>query len=464
MPTNFMEDHLNRFFSEYYPRTHHLQYNQNLLAELDREAFQQKFEEFCQRISKSVDFASPRYLAHQVSVPTDVGLLGFFIASLYNQNQHAYEASPVTTEMELESIRELLDLFEFPEEGWGHFTSCGTVANLEAAWLHRKKHKNKFRLLFPSTAHISWGRIADIINADFRIIGVNEKFQMDLENLEAELKKARDEQINVLLVANLGATGCGAVDPIHELVPLKRTYDFSLHVDAAWGGYLKVLINTGLLSDHFVNSLGALYHADSITVDPHKQGLLPYGCGAVLYRDAQLKKEIVHQAPYTFILGNNLGQISLEGSRNGAYAAASWLNTQLYPLSEQGLGKLLKAMIRQTRQLKEEIERSGFKVLVEPEMNILCFYPDLSTLSRINDLTEKLIERCSISNGARYPIFSKFVIDDLKYLEQMPCVVDDSKLVAIRCVVSKYYRDWEEWRKISSSMADSMDSLMAEFA
>ena len=71
----------------------------------------------------------------------------------------------------------------------------------------------------------------------------------------------------------------------------------------------------------------ALAACDSIVVDPHKHGLQPYGCGAVLFRDPAVGRLYLHDSPYTYFTSDelHLGEISLECSRAGAAAAALWL-------------------------------------------------------------------------------------------------------------------------------------------
>jgi len=72
-----------------------------------------------------------------------------------------------------------------------------------------------------------------------------------------------------------------------------RGLGFSVHVDAAWGGYLATLFRNpdgslrtreemraeyrGFPQPHVHAAFAALGGADSVTVDPHKLGYLPYG-------------------------------------------------------------------------------------------------------------------------------------------------------------------------------------------
>lgn len=67
-------------------------------------------------------------------------LLGYFMTMIYNPNNVALEASPLTTIAEIECGNQLCKMFGYnmnPEKapiGWGHITCGGTVANLESIW------------------------------------------------------------------------------------------------------------------------------------------------------------------------------------------------------------------------------------------------------------------------------------------------------------------------------------------
>ncbi|MBA2245541.1 MAG: decarboxylase, partial [Gemmatimonadetes bacterium] len=85
-----------------------------------------------------VPFFSPRYIGHMASDLTMASLIGYFATMLYNPNNVAAEASPVTTRMELEVAEQLARMIGYdPARQWGHITSGGTVANFEALWVAR---------------------------------------------------------------------------------------------------------------------------------------------------------------------------------------------------------------------------------------------------------------------------------------------------------------------------------------
>jgi tyrosine decarboxylase/aspartate 1-decarboxylase len=133
------------------------------------------------------------------------------------------------------------------------------------------------------------------------------------------------------VVATLGTTAIGSVDPLDRIVELREKYGFRLHVDAAYGGYFKLVPS---ISAEAVRAFAAVGNADSIVIDPHKHGLQPYGCGCVIFRDPAVGSFYKHDSPYTYFSSAelHLGEITLECSRAGAAAVALWATQRLMPL------------------------------------------------------------------------------------------------------------------------------------
>jgi glutamate/tyrosine decarboxylase-like PLP-dependent enzyme len=92
----------------------------------------------------SVPFFSPRYAAYMASEVTLPASVGNLMASLYNPNNLAPQGGPLTTAVEYEVGQQLCRMLGFPvavstpseitSGAWGHITSGGSVANIEALW------------------------------------------------------------------------------------------------------------------------------------------------------------------------------------------------------------------------------------------------------------------------------------------------------------------------------------------
>lgn len=421
---------------------------------LEQGEFKKHLIDLLEKSKKDPYFYHPRYVAQMLKDPCIPAIVGYFNYLLTNPNNHAYEGGPVTTELEREVIDLFLHYFNF-KEGWGHLCSGGTYANLEALWVIRKNY-GKGKILFSEASHFAWSRICDLLDLEYVIMPVDEYFRLDINELEHYLKK----QNVIAVIANLGSTGTGSVDDIKKMLHLREQYHFHLHVDAAYGGFTRAIILNEAsvelpydehwpITFYVYEQLCALTRADSITVDPHKHGLVSYGAGAVFYRSMALQKAILHDAPYTYNCKNqlNLGMLSLEGSRPGAMASACYLTYKVFPLQQKGIGQILSATLSAAKLFHQLMGESHFNNLYLPDLDICCFYPKPGTqiklLSQLNQQTLTVYKQFSIDNGDSSFILSQFKLSDnmTSILFKHTKLVCDEPLIALRCVLFKHWMD-----------------------
>ena len=294
--------------------------------------------EYTQRMDAMIPFFHPRYAGQMIKPPHPVAAAAYHAAMLVNPNNHALDASQATSPMEVEVVEGLARMFGLEPPSLGHLTSSGTIANLEALWVARELHPGK-AIVHSSDAHYTHGRMCQVLGVEARAVPALPDGRADLDAIEAQVRTG--EVGTVVLTA--GTTGVGAVDPIHEALGWRERYGVRIHVDAAYGGFFTLLAGTGLVPEAPFRAIG---DCDSVVVDPHKHGLQPYGCGAVIFADPGVGRFYKHDSPYTYFTSDelHLGEISLECSRAGAAAGALWLTLQVLPLeADDGLGPILAA-------------------------------------------------------------------------------------------------------------------------
>ena len=189
------------------------------------------------------------------------------------------------------------------------------------------------------------------------------------------------------VVLTTGSTGLGAIDRVDEALALRERYGVRLHADGAYGGFFTLLARG---DDPLVSPApyAAIAQCDSVVVDPHKHGLQPYGCGAVLFADPAVQRVYRHDSPFTYFTEADLhlGEISLECSRAGAAAAGLWLTLQALPLErDEGLGAVLAAGRRAALDWAARLRSSEVLDLhVEPELDIVTYLPRVGSLSALD--------------------------------------------------------------------------------
>jgi glutamate/tyrosine decarboxylase-like PLP-dependent enzyme len=357
--------------------------------EVSDERFGAAFAEFTDRLADNYPFFHPRYAGQMLKPPHPAAVAGYLAAMLINPNNHALDGGPATARMEREVTAQIAAMFGFGTH-LGHLTTSGTIANLEALFVARELHPGR-GIAFSADAHYTHSRMCGLLGIEGHPVPVDSHGRMDLDALDDLLRTGGVGTV----VLTAGTTGLGAIDPIHEALRLCRRHGARIHVDAAYGGFFTILANAdgGLPAAPW----RAIAECDSVVVDPHKHGLQPYGCGAVLFRDPDVARFYLHDSPYTYFTSADLhlGEISLECSRAGAAAAALWLTFRLLPPTPDGLGQVLAAGRRAALAWSALIEKSAVLDLYQqPELDIVSYFPvtEPAALSRIDQASERILQ------------------------------------------------------------------------
>jgi glutamate/tyrosine decarboxylase-like PLP-dependent enzyme len=377
----------------------------------DADRLETAWSEYVVRLRENYPIHHPRYTAHMLRAPHPVAIAGYLAAMLHNPNNHGLEGGPATSAMEKELVRELAAMFRLPAEALGHLTSSGTIANLEALFVARELRPGR-AVAFSGDAHYTHERMSRLLGVDTVKIASDRRGRIDLDALEAELKRGRVGTV----VLSAGTTGLGAVDPIADALALRERYGCRLHVDGAWGGFYVIPAWAG--SDLVpAADLEAIAQCDSVVVDPHKHGLQPYGCGAVLFRDPTVARFYVHDSPYTYFTSDDLhlGEISLECSRAGAAAAALWLTSRVFPFSPDGLGAMLDAGLRAARDWEARLEASEhLRLYQRADLSIVTYFPAAAgAVSEVDAAAQRLLDATMYGDDPVFASVLRVEADDL---------------------------------------------------
>lgn len=361
-------------------------------------------EETAQRLSDNYPYFHPMYAGQMLKPPHPVARAAYALAMTINPNNHARDGGRASSVMEIEALAEIAGMFGWTEY-LGHLTSGGTMANLEALWVAGQIHRTngrgsggQKRIVGSEQAHYTHNRISGVLKLEYGSVAADALGRMRLDALETELRRGDVGTV----VVTLGTTAVGAVDPLPEILAMRDRYGFRVHVDAAYGGYFK-LIETKL-DEPARRAYEAIGLADSIVIDPHKHGLQPYGCGCVLFKDPGVGRFYRHDSPYTYFTSKelHLGEISLECSRAGAAAVALWATHKLLPLKPDGefaagLAKGRRAALELNRRLRED---GRFESLAAgcPELDIVVWKVRARTSDRASELGRSIFSACARRN------------------------------------------------------------------
>ena len=274
--------------------------------------------------------------------------------------------------VEKDVINQLAALLHL-QNGVGFVVSGGTEANLIALLAARNiAQVNQPEVILPESAHFSFTKICNLLNLKPVYACLDSSFRVDSFSVEKCVGKN-----TVAIVGTAGTSELGTVDPIEELSHVAAEHKVWLHVDAAFGGLvIPFLKNATYKFDFILNAV------KSITVDPHKMGMAAIPAGGIIFRDNKTLDFIKTETPYL----TDQYQYTFAGTRPGAAAASAWAVFQF--LGTDGFKKVVGKCMETTQLLADGLRNAGFKLVVEPTLNIVAF----SSYKGTKQLAEKLWE------------------------------------------------------------------------
>ena len=366
------------------------------------------------------------------------------------------------------------------------------------------------KVFISQATHYCWQKNMDLVGlgADaLETVPVDAGIRLDTDALADRLHTCIDNRQPVLGVVSIcGTTEEGAIDPMHEIEAVRddlaeRGLSFWHHCDAAFGGFFASMVPKtddgdfvpvddlpddvagGLLDDDALRALSAISDTDSLTIDPHKFGFVPYPGGAVLFRDYHVRDAISYSAPYlstddTAGFSGFLGQWTLEGSRPGAAAVSCYLSQSMVPLTPDGHGQLLEGCIdtnlRLTSALKDRFSSPADALTLRPfhapETVAFCFViaprDGVDHVDALNAYTNRIWQRMTVDGREdvnQYAfLISKtevsvpeyaHILGDMLPSDALDAAVDDrASLTLLRtCLMNPFQLDWQ---KASPSFAE----------
>ena len=399
-----------------------------------------------ERLQDNYPYFHPLYAGQMLKPPHAVARLAYALAMWINPNNHALDGGRATSALEKEAVAEIAGMY-----GWkkflGHLCGGGTMANLEALWVAGQLQPGK-KILASEQAHYTHGRISGVLQLPFESVPCDAQGRMDLDALAKRVQRGDVGTV----VATMGTTATGSVDPLPEILALRTKHRFRVHTDAAYGGYFVLAENLG---EEAGRALARVGEADSIVIDPHKHGLQPYGCGCVLFRDPEVGRLYKHDSPYTYFSSAelHLGEISLECSRPGAAAAALWATQRLLPLEKggefaRGLERGRKAALSLFEKLRAD---ARFVTVFAPELDIVVFAPKSASVSEASVLSRRIFEA-----AARRDLHLAVANLPIQFWEKNLGAIrrDRETITCLRSVLMKpEHFDWVDriWNLLSSS-------------
>jgi aromatic-L-amino-acid/L-tryptophan decarboxylase len=205
-----------------------------------------------------------------------------------------WQTSPAATELETRVLDWLRQMIGLPEGFAGVIQDTASSATLCAILTARERatdwrgNEDGLRACEPlvlyasEQAHSSVEkavRIAGLGRKSLRLIGTDDDFAMRPDLLDAAIRDDLAQGLRPAgVIATLGTTGAGAIDPLAAIGDICGEHGLYLHVDAAWAG-------SALLLEEQRWMIEGIERADSFVLNPHKWLLTNFDCTAHFVRD-----------------------------------------------------------------------------------------------------------------------------------------------------------------------------------
>jgi aromatic-L-amino-acid decarboxylase len=370
------------------------------------EPFEQIFADFERDIVPGMThWQHPRFFAYFPSNSAPASLIAEHLVNAIGAVCMLWQTSPAATELETRAIDWLRQAFGLPDAFKGCIQDTASTATLAAVLVMRERALGftgnqtglsgapRLRIYCSAEAHSSIDRAIW-----FSGIGDDNLVRVPIKG---PLRGGDPEALGALIgadiaagykpagiIANVGATGVGATDPVADFAAIAHEHDLYLHVDAAWAG-------AAMICPEFRRLWAGAEHADSIVVNAHKWLGAQTHCTAHFVRDpASLTRTLAAKPYYLHTLGlSEVVNYSEWGIPLGRQfrALKLWFVLRAYGL--EGLRGMIRDHVAWSRALCQRLrETENFEIVTEPAYSLFSFRHVPDGVSDLDALNLKLVE------------------------------------------------------------------------
>jgi L-2,4-diaminobutyrate decarboxylase len=338
-------------------------------------------------------YGHPRTQENVIVQPSIPSLIGVLLSALYNPNLSWDANSRLVALAEVEVAAIAASLIGYDaEQSAGVFTFGGTGTNLYGAKIGLEKAcpaamqrgiREPAVIIASDTAHYCKYNLAGWLGlgTDQLVVVPSEpNNEMDLQAFEQKLRDVLQQGKKVAcIVASMGTTDAFGLDDLEGIVQIrdklalefKLAYKPHVHADAvigwAWSVFNDYSIEDNPLEFRrrtvraIAGACRRIRHlglADSVGIDFHKTGFVPYISSLFLVKDRadfDLISRAKEQMPYLYHFGDyKPGMFTLETSRPGTGILAALANLRLF--GRDGLRVALGHLVEMAQLLRELLE------------------------------------------------------------------------------------------------------------
>jgi aromatic-L-amino-acid decarboxylase len=326
------------------------------------------------------------------------GMLAEMLAAGLNANLGGRDHAPI--EVERQIVQWVRQFFGFPETASGLFVTGTSMANLLGVLVARTTAlgtgvrrygiaagQPRITAYTSAAAHGCVAQAMDLAgigSGSLRMIATNAHQQMDLEELDRTIAADRRAGFTpFLVVGTAGTVDTGAIDDLAGLSCIAEREKLWLHIDGAFGAL-------AILAPDIAPRLAGIERADSIALDFHKWGQVPYDAGFILVRDGTRHAD-TFASPAAYLRRETRGlaagklwpcDLGPDLSR-GFRALKTWFTLKVH--GTDAIGAVITHTCALARYLERQVLASPKLELLAPvALNIVCFRYRGDDANRLN--------------------------------------------------------------------------------
>lgn len=347
----------------------------------------------------------PRFFAYFPANASPPSVLAEILTAGIAAQCMLWQTSPAATEMETRVLDWVRQAIGLPDGFSGVIQDSASTATLAALVAARERalqgagnaqglaHHAPVTVYATTEAHSSIEkacRIAGIGSGGLRHVASDDLGRMEPSDLAVQIARDRAAGLHpAAVVACLGSTGIGAVDPLAAIAAVARAEDLYLHVDAAWAG-------SALLLEEWRWMIDGVEAADSVVFNPHKWLGVQFDCAAHFVKEPGVLTAALGIQP-SYLTSSETGQVidyrdwSVPLGRRFR-ALKLWFTLRAYGLA--ALRAMLRDHIAWTRELEGWIEEApDFEIVTPPSLALLTFRHVPAGVADVDAHNRALIER-----------------------------------------------------------------------
>ncbi|MBF2760773.1 MAG: aspartate aminotransferase family protein [Ectothiorhodospiraceae bacterium AqS1] len=358
----------------------------------------------------TVASAGPRYFGFVTGGSLPIALAANWLAGAWDQNAFSEMSSPMGAAVERAALSKVLEALDLPRTSQGAFVTGATMASFTALAAARRRvllahghdvDRDGLAKAPPITVAVGESAHATV----FKALGLLGLGRAQVVKVEADSQgRMRPDALSrlqgpAIVCAQAGNVNTGAIDPIRRICAHVPAADIWVHVDGAFGLWVRALRSADALdidparkakASMIADQGAGIEDADSWATDAHKWLNVPYDCGIALVRDAEaLRGAMSVQADY--LPQASRGEPFEHTPEASRRMRSLEVLAALEALGKKGLCALIERNCHQARRFAEALGAAGFELLNEVTLNqvLVAFGDDATTRKVIRALQQE---------------------------------------------------------------------------